>query len=221
MIQALRKGEIDAVDEISASGYNSLKGAKGITRIDAHRHELRRTRRSTPVRRRSTTSRSATAARPRGPEVPSGRRVRHRPQVADATRCCRVTARPVAVDHPAGVLPTSPTAPGDGAYTYDPAKAEQMLDAAGYTKDADGNRIDPADAQGDEPALRCAPNDDPRYKSDRRSTSSGWLQDGRHQDHDEAGRRRQADRPDRQRRSTTCSCGAGASSPTRASSSPR
>ncbi len=33
MIQALRKGEIDAVYEINANDYNSLASAKGITRI--------------------------------------------------------------------------------------------------------------------------------------------------------------------------------------------
>jgi peptide/nickel transport system substrate-binding protein len=35
MLQALRKGEIDAVDEISASGYISLKDAPNVARIDA------------------------------------------------------------------------------------------------------------------------------------------------------------------------------------------
>ena len=35
MIQALRKGEIDAVDEVSANDYNSLKRRAGDRRIEA------------------------------------------------------------------------------------------------------------------------------------------------------------------------------------------
>jgi peptide/nickel transport system substrate-binding protein len=65
--------------------------------------------------------------------------------------------------------------PGDGTYTYDATKAGQMLDAAGYTKGPDGNRIDPK--TDTELNLRfAAPNDDPRYKSDV-AYISGWLQE--------------------------------------------
>ena len=50
-----------------------------------------------------------------------------------------------------------------------------MLDAAGYTKGPDGNRIDPQTHK--ELNLRfAAPNDDPRYKSDV-AYISGWLQE--------------------------------------------
>jgi peptide/nickel transport system substrate-binding protein len=52
--------------------------------------------------------------------------------------------------------------PGAGAYTYDTAKAQQLLDAAGYTKDAAGFRINPATHKEMNLSI-LAPNDSPTY----------------------------------------------------------
>jgi peptide/nickel transport system substrate-binding protein len=173
MLQALRKGEIDAVDEVSASGYISLKGAPNIARIDAT---------GTSFDELGFNTGAATVDnKPVGNGSPAARDPNFRRAVAYAIDLKSLGDKVLQGYGQTGgsIIPPAYTnwaySPGDGAYTYDAAKAGQMLDAAGYTKGPDGNRIDPQTHK--ELNLRFgAPNDDPRYKSDV-AYISGWLQE--------------------------------------------
>jgi peptide/nickel transport system substrate-binding protein len=160
-IQALRKGEIDAVDALSPSNYDALKGAKGITRISAQGvgfDELG-----------FNTGTATVDGAPVGNGNPAGRDPKFRQAVAQAIDLKGLTDKVLQGHGQVGASIMPPVfaqwsyAPGDGAYQYNPTKAGQMLDAAGYTKAADGNRIDPVTHK--EMNLRFdAPNDDPVVK---------------------------------------------------------
>jgi peptide/nickel transport system substrate-binding protein len=160
-IQALRKGEIDAVDALSPSNYDALKGAKGLTRIAAQGvgfDELG-----------FNTGTATVDGAPVGNGNPAGKDPKFRQAVAAAIDLKGLTDKVLQGHGQVGASIMPPVfsewsyAPGDGAYQYDPVKAGQMLDAAGYTKAADGNRIDPVTHK--EMNLRFdAPNDDPVVK---------------------------------------------------------
>lgn len=173
MLQALRKGEIDAVDDISASGYISLDGAPNVTRINAT---------GTTFDELGFNTGAATVDnKPVGNGSAAARDPKFRQAIATAIDLKSLADKVMqGYGHiGASIIPPAYTqwayAPGDGAFTYNATKAGQMLDAAGYTKGADGLRIDPQTHKTLN--LRFdAPNDDPRYKSDV-AYISGWLQE--------------------------------------------
>src|SRR5215475_12516961 len=160
-VQALRKGEIDAVDALSPSNYVSLANAKGITRIDANGlgfDELG-----------FNTGTATVDGKPVGNGNAAARDPKFRQAVTHAIDFKALNNKVLQGYGKVGASIIPPPYgqwaynPGDGAYTYDPTKAGQMLDAAGYTKGANGNRIDPKTHK--EMNLRFdAPNDDPVVK---------------------------------------------------------
>ncbi len=160
-IQALRKGEIDAVDALSPSNYDKLAGVKGISRISAQGVSFDELGFNTGT----ATVDGASV----GNGNPAGRDPKFRQAVAAAIDLKGLTNKVLQGHGQIGASIMPPVfsdwayAPGDGAYQYNPTKAGQMLDAAGYTKAADGNRIDPVTHK--EMNLRFdAPNDDPVVK---------------------------------------------------------
>ena len=162
MIQALRKGDIDAVYDINANDYNSLTGAKGISRIKGV---------GTGFQYLAFNMGGATTDnKPVGDGVPAVKDPKFRQAVSYAMDLPLLTTKVLQGYGTVGTsiippgYPDWAYKPGPNTYKYDPAKAEQMLDAAGYTKDSAGLRIDPATHK--EMNLRLlAPNDDPDYKS--------------------------------------------------------
>jgi peptide/nickel transport system substrate-binding protein len=160
-LQALRKGEIDATDALSPSNYNSLASDKTITRVHAEGlgfDELGFNTGAATIDGDSV-----------GNGAPASRDPKFRQAVAAAIDFKSLTNKVLQGYGTVGASIIPPAysqwsyAPGDGAYQYDPTKAGQMLDAAGYTKAADGNRIDPKTHK--EMNLRFdAPNDDPVVK---------------------------------------------------------
>jgi peptide/nickel transport system substrate-binding protein len=163
MIQALRKGDIDAVNEISPAAYNSLADAKNIARIRAT---------DTRIAELGFNTGAATVDnQPVGDGAPAARDPKFRQAIAHAIDLKTLTDKVWQGYATPGrsIIPPAYTRwsydPGPNAYTYDPAKAQQMLDAAGYTKGAGGYRIDPATSKVMN--LRFyGPNDTEAYKSD-------------------------------------------------------
>jgi len=160
-IQALRKGEIDAVEALSPSNYQSLAGVKGITRIQADGiafDELG-----------FNTGTATVDGKAVGHANPAGKDPKFRQAVALAIDLKSLNNKVLQGYGKVGwsIIPP-PFAqyaynPGSSLYQYDPVKAGQLLDAAGYTKASDGNRIDPTTHQ--EMNLKFdAPNDDPVVK---------------------------------------------------------
>jgi len=161
MIQALEKGDIDAVTDVGANDYAALAGAKGITRVKSTGASFQYLA--------FNLGGATTTGQPVGNGIPAMKDPAFRTAITHALDLPTLTKK---VLQGYGDVGTSVIPPGytDWAlkpttpYTYAPAQAEQMLDAAGYTKDAAGWRIDKA--TGKEMNLRLlAPNDDPDYKS--------------------------------------------------------
>jgi peptide/nickel transport system substrate-binding protein len=162
MIQALTKGDIDAVYDINANDYNSLAGAKGITRLKSVGSSFQYLA--------YNMGGSTVDNKPVGDGIPAMKDIKFRQAMSYALNLPLLTQKVLQGygDVGASVIPSGYTNwtyhPGTAAYQYDPAKAAQMLDAAGYTKDANGLRIDKA--TGKEMNLNLlAPNDDPDYKN--------------------------------------------------------
>jgi peptide/nickel transport system substrate-binding protein len=173
MIQALLKGDIDAVDGVTANAYISLANHAGITRINAP---------GSSFTELGFNSGAATVDnQPVGNGAPAARDPKFRQAIGYAIDLKALSTKVMQGYGQIGqsIIPPNYSAfsfnAGSNAYTYDKAKAEQMLDAAGYTKDSSGYRIDPATHK--ELNLRFdAPNDDPNTKSSVQQIA-GWLAD--------------------------------------------
>jgi peptide/nickel transport system substrate-binding protein len=173
MIQALEKGEIDAVHALSAGGYNSLKGQKGITQIHATGSAFDYLA--------FNTGGATVDNKPVGNPNPPGKDPKFRQAVAYAFDLKTLTQKALQGYGTPGesIIPPGYSefaySAGDGAYTYDPGKAQQMLDAAGYTKDSAGWRINPATHKEMNLSI-LAPNDSPTYVQSVQFIVS-WLKD--------------------------------------------
>jgi peptide/nickel transport system substrate-binding protein len=171
-IQALRKGEIDAVDAITGQDYKSLANLPGITRISGV---------STAFDELAFNTGAATVSgKAVGNGSPASRDPKFRQAIAYAIdKSTLISKSLLGYGVPAtSIIPSTFSQwtynPGASAYTYDPTKAEQMLDAAGYTKGPDGYRIDPATHK--EMNLRLdSVTDTPTYSADLKYVSA-WLQ---------------------------------------------
>jgi peptide/nickel transport system substrate-binding protein len=174
MIQAFEKGELDAVHELSAGAYNSLKGQKNITQI--------KTTGASFDYLAFNTGGATVDGKPLGNKNSPGKDPKFRQAVAYAFDLKTLTAKALQNLGTPGqsIIPPSYTnfaykPDASDAYTYDPAKAQQLLDAAGYTKDAAGFRINPATKK--EMNLQIlAPNDSPSYVQSVQFIVA-WLKD--------------------------------------------
>lgn len=140
-VQALRKGEVDFVDNLTASPFMALEGVAGITRVSAVSDGF------------SEIAFNAGAAtvegQPIGDGHPALKDPRFRAAVAhaiDRTTLLDKVARGFGAEG-STVIPPLYTdhlvVPDELAYTFDIAEANRLLDEAGYRRGADGIRTMP------------------------------------------------------------------------------
>jgi len=141
-VAALRNGELDSVDNLTPTQYEALKGAKDIALYPSESDNWNAIELNPGARTKS------------GQHFGNGNPALADPLVRDAIALAinrNVLADKVAdgLAVPGGgfLPPAFPqwwwTPPTEGGYGYDPARASQMLTAAGYTMGPDGVRTDP------------------------------------------------------------------------------
>jgi peptide/nickel transport system substrate-binding protein len=141
MAQALQKGEIDAVADIGANQFLALKDKPGITTVQATGLSFSELGFNTGA--------ATTDNQPVGDGHPALKDKALRQAIGYAidqqtivNKVLRGLGKPGV-----GVIPPVYSAykfdPGASARTFDIAKANSLLDAAGYTKGSDGIRVDP------------------------------------------------------------------------------
>jgi ABC-type transport system substrate-binding protein len=141
-VAALRSGELDSIDDLTPTQSESLKGAKDIALYPSESDSWNAIELNPGARTRN------------GQHFGNGNPALADPVVRDAIALAinrNVLADKVAdglAVPGAGFLPPAYpqwwwTPPVSGGYGYDPARASQMLTAAGYTTGPGGVRIDP------------------------------------------------------------------------------
>ncbi len=141
MAQALQKDEIDAVADIGANQFLALKDKPGITTVQATGLSFSELGFNTGA--------ATTDNQPVGDGHPALKDKALRQAIGYAidqqtivNKVLRGLGKPGV-----GVIPPVYSAykfdPGASARTFDIAKANSLLDAAGYTKGSDGSRVDP------------------------------------------------------------------------------
>ena len=158
-VQALIKGEVDFVEDITAAPGQGAPGrARASPRTTATRPGFDEIAFNTGAVD-TETGKPIGDGNPalQGPEVPA--RAGLRASTRDADRQERLPGRRPARARRSSRLPTRTTTgtpPDDDAFTFDPDKAGQLLDEAGYKKGADGKRTMP-DGEPDRHAAALRP----------------------------------------------------------------
>ena len=141
MVAALKKGEIDFADSLSATSFNAIKGQKGIAVVDAQYTGFDEIGINTGA--------ALDTGKPIGDGNPALKDKRLRQAIDYAID------RKTLVDKVEGGYASAGTSfippiyaalhydPGDQLRGFDLGKANQILDDAGYTKGPDGIRVDP------------------------------------------------------------------------------
>jgi peptide/nickel transport system substrate-binding protein len=136
---ALKKGEIDFADSLDANVFNSLTGVQGITQFPAEYSEFNELAFNTGA--------ALDSGKPIGDGNPLLKDKKLRVALAYAIDRESLNQKVLgglgqAADTIIPPLYASLHLTPASPYTYDPAKAQQMLDAAGYKVGADGVRVD-------------------------------------------------------------------------------
>jgi peptide/nickel transport system substrate-binding protein len=173
MVQALRKGEIDFADDLPGSLYKSLANAPNIKQVPAVYSGFDEIGMNTGA---------ATAdGTPIGNGNPVLKDVRVRQAINYAINRQDLVSRVLDGYGTAGSSIIPPIygdqhyVPTTDAMNYDPAKANQILDAAGYKKDSHGIRVDPK--TGKEISLRLFARSDSQSSQQSVQFVQNWLQD--------------------------------------------
>jgi peptide/nickel transport system substrate-binding protein len=173
MAQALKRGEIDFADNVDANIFNSLRNTPGITTAD------------TTYSGFDEIAMNTGAALDDGTPIGDGNPVLKDKVVRQAinyaidrkTLVQKVFGNYATVG--SSIIPPLYASlhydPGASAYPFDPDKANQLLDQAGYTKGSDGYRKMPGG--GKEISLRLFGRSSSETSSRTVPYVSGWLKD--------------------------------------------
>jgi peptide/nickel transport system substrate-binding protein len=173
MVQALKKGDIDFAEDLTASQFNALKGDPAITLHTAP---------STYVFELAFNLGAATTDnKPIGDGNPVLKDINVRKAIDHAIDK-KVLVDKVLQGHGSvatgEIPPLYPTLhwdpPADLARGFDPAKANQILDQAGYAKGADGIRVD---QKGKKISLRLFGREDNEESKSSVQYIKDWLKD--------------------------------------------
>jgi peptide/nickel transport system substrate-binding protein len=138
MVQALKKGEIDFVEGVSSNLFETLKNVKGITTVQARYSSFNEIAFNTGA--------ATDEGVPIGDGHPALKDKRVRQAIAYAIDNKTLVDKVLRGMGSTGSSIVPPIYsnltydPGDKAYTFDLAKANQILDEAGYEKGSDGIR---------------------------------------------------------------------------------
>jgi peptide/nickel transport system substrate-binding protein len=141
LVAALKKGEIDFADDITSTSYNALKGVKGVTTVPAEYYGFDELAMNTGA--------ATDTGVPIGNGHPALKDKRVRQAIGYAIDRNALVTKVLGGYGEAGttIIPSiyalSHYDPGSDTRNYDPDKANQLLDAAGYTKGSDGIRTMP------------------------------------------------------------------------------
>jgi peptide/nickel transport system substrate-binding protein len=173
MAQALRRGEIDFADELGTNVFKSLQGVTGIKTVDAEYSGFDEIAFNTGAALDNGT--------PIGDGHPALKDPRVRQALSYAIDTKAITERVYGGHGTAGssIIPPIYQAlhydPGSTAYTFDPTKAGQLLDQAGYTKGKDGIRTMPG---GGKPlSFRLYGRSNSQTSQQTVQFVAGWLKD--------------------------------------------
>ncbi len=171
MVAALKKGEIDFADNLGATSFSSLKNVNGITTVPAEYFGF------------DELAFNTGAATDTGVPIGDGspilkdKRVRQAVNYAidNKTLVSKVLGGygEVGTSIIPDIYANTHYNPGDKTRNYDPAKANEILDGAGYTKGSDGIRVDPA--SGKKLSFRLFGRDDSPTSKDSVQYIQGWL----------------------------------------------
>ncbi len=168
MVQALKSGEIDYVSSLNPTLFNSLKGADGITTHEG------------PAARWDNFAFNFGGDKENPTNLPALNDLTLRRAIATAIDRQAIVDRILLGDAIPATTPTLPQSgyhwepPVEEQYQFDIAKANQMLDDAGYADtNGDGVRNDPA--TGDELILDTFTITNLFYSNDTGKLIAGWL----------------------------------------------
>lgn len=142
-VQGLKAGEIDLVNGLTPAQFNSLKGQPNIATNNGK------------GRRYSAVALNPGALDSKGQPMGDGNPALKNPQVREALlasmdnkvlldKVMNGLGKPGSTQEPPVYPDYFGLAPGTKERTFDPAKSNQLLDAAGYKRGADGKRTDPS-----------------------------------------------------------------------------
>jgi peptide/nickel transport system substrate-binding protein len=173
MAQALRRGEIDFADELGTNVFKSLQGVTGIKTVDAEYSGFDEIAFNTGAALDNGT--------PIGDGHPALKDPRVRQALSYAIDTKAITERVYGGHGTPGssIIPPIYQAlhydPGSTAYTFDPTKAGQLLDQAGYTKGKDGIRTMPGG--GKSLSFRLYGRSNSQTSQQTVQFVAGWLKD--------------------------------------------
>src|SRR6185437_2264291 len=172
---ALKKGEIDAAQDIPASAFHDLEKTKGIVAVQGQQGGF------------SELALNGYAGKPPrdttkfGSPNPALKDLRFRQAIAHAINKEALVSRALnGLGTPADALSPSanpewtPKIPASQRYDFDLDKAKQILDAAGY-KDTDGNGIRNLPGGGKDIVLRYLVRSESTYSAPVAQFITGWL----------------------------------------------
>ena len=173
-VAALRSGQLDYVSGINSTQYQALKGKKDLDAFQTPGHHWVAVEINAGAKTRS--------GKPLGTGNPALADPAVRTAIALATDRKTLVQKVLGgLGIPgAGYVPSTWkqwawTPSADEALNFDPTKADQTLDAAGYKKGADGIRIDPKTGKPLE--LRLGIHSDSATNTQISTYMSGWLHD--------------------------------------------
>jgi peptide/nickel transport system substrate-binding protein len=171
MVQALRKGDIDFADDIQADLYKSLSNDRDIKLVSGVYPGFDEIGMNTGA--------ATATGQPIGNGNPALKDVRVRQAINWAINRQVLVSRVLGGYGSVGSSLIPPNyasqhyTPTTDAYSYDPAKANQILDAAGYKKDSHGIRVDPK--TGKEVTLRLAARSDSQTSQQSVQFVQSWI----------------------------------------------
>ena len=172
MVQALRKGEIDAVDSLGGTTFQSLQDAPGVTTVKSKGLGFNEIGINVGAQ--------TVENKPIGDGHPALKDRAVRQAIAYATD------RNVLVDRVlrglgsagASIIPPAYAdiyyTPGDKEYKFDLNRANSLLDGAGYTRGPDGIRVDPS---GKKLSFRLFGREDSEESKASVQFVQGWLKE--------------------------------------------